>query len=645
MPAASTTASVTTTTTNVTSAEAGNIPNQPVGQLSEADLEAIVLDTLIGAAQKGELSPNDILAALLCAQHIITTLHKEKQDILHKHQGLQLAQAKKKKGSSELDEFIRHLATIFQLLWSPFINENHFKNIENPDLLPDDPSRYHPENITKGFFAELFALLGRSEQVEKLEPLLKDPAFVSKFVLQLWSARGSAILRLRSVFYNLFGLDKSLLGSSANAGEARQDNETLWKHYLGLSDPEELDNLKEKLRQTPPILFRNQLSTKIRGNSAFSTKKLGSMVSIMPGLIAWCAIVALYLLSGDGDFTTTGQGNISKINYAKCLESYKKLIIQAHNTEWYKALISTWQKEIFPSGVSGAASDSGDEDDAADGPAENEEQVDSEDELTGMLNRIQLAKADAASKNSSDAYATGDVQNLSGQGASTKNSPALESSAVSNNGKTADRNPSEETDEEEGLEDVDSPLSTATIQGNSATSEILPQPANPLPSRTTPLQRTYAFIGEESTPAPADVSHSTSGNQDTAAFTVAEPPPPPHPHPRPHRISQSSSLDTMPPAVAELQRYQLLHLALAHAHAHVQSSSLDAMLPAVAEVPGPAAPDDPTALNVRKKSRRGPAKAPEQVAPELPQVATTARRTLCSHSVAAGSKPPSSRGA
>ncbi|KAF8899525.1 hypothetical protein CPB84DRAFT_1962778, partial [Gymnopilus junonius] len=102
-----------------------------------------------------------------------------------------------------------------------------------------------------------------------------------------------------------------------------------------------------------------------------------------------------------------------------------------------------------------------------------------------MLNRIQLAKADAASKNSSDAYAT-----------------ALESSAVSNNGKTADRNPSEETDEEEGLEDIDGPLSTATIQGNSATSEILPQPANPLPSRTTPLQHTYAFIGEESTPAP-----------------------------------------------------------------------------------------------------------------------------------------------
>ncbi|KAF8871315.1 hypothetical protein CPB84DRAFT_1855086 [Gymnopilus junonius] len=626
MPAASTTASVTTTTTNVTSAEAGNIPNQPVGQLSEADLEAIVLDTLIGAAQKGELSPNDILAALLCAQHIITTLHKEKQDILRKHQGLQLAQAKKKKGSSELDEFI-----------------------QNPDLLPDDPSRYHPENITKGFFAELFALLGRSEQVEKLEPLLKDPAFVSKFVLRLWSAVD--LQSCASAVYSMTSLGLISL---------------FWDHL--------------QMQIARVVIYgltslNKSKTAKIRGNSAFSTKKLGSMVSITPGLIAWCAIVALYLLSGDGDFTTTGQGNISKINYAKRLESYKKLIIQAHNTEWYKALISTWQKEIFPSGVSGAASDSGDEDDAADGPAENEEQVDSEDELTGMLNRIQLAEADAASKNSSDAYATGDVQNLSGQGASTKNSPALESSAVSNNGKTADRNPSEETDEEEGLEDIDGPLSTATIQGNSATSEILPQPANPLPSRTTPLQRTYAFIGEESTPAPADVSHSTSGNQDTAAFTVAEPPPPPHPRPRPHRISQSSSLDTMPPAVAEVpappprpcprphpisQSSSLDTIPPAVAeipappsrprpHPHPcpisQSSSLDAMLPAVAEVPGPAAPDDPTALNVRKKSRRGPAKAPEQVAPELPQVATTARRTLRSRSVAAGSKPPSSRGA
>lgn len=82
---------------------------------------------------------------------------------------------------------------------------------------------------------------------------------------RLWSARGSAIERLRKVFHDLFGLNKSLLGSSASAGQARQNNKTLWKDYLGLSEPEELDNLKEKLSQTPPILFQDPTSKDVNG--------------------------------------------------------------------------------------------------------------------------------------------------------------------------------------------------------------------------------------------------------------------------------------------------------------------------------------------------------------------------------------------
>lgn len=118
---------------------------------------------------------------MIRAQHVITTLRKEKLEVACKYQELILAQAKKSKGSGlELEEFIRHLATIFQLLWSPFVIESHFNNIEKPDLLPTDRARYLPENIGKGFFAELFAMLACSEQREKLEPLPKDPVFVTK---------------------------------------------------------------------------------------------------------------------------------------------------------------------------------------------------------------------------------------------------------------------------------------------------------------------------------------------------------------------------------------------------------------------------------------------------------------------------------
>lgn len=161
---------------------------------------------------------------------------------------------------------------------------------------------------------------------------------------RLWSARGSAIERLRKAFHDLFGLDKSLLGSSASAVEARENSETLWKDYLGLLDAEGLNDLQHTLAQTPPILYENittrdigglflnkvlfevesphiprfdladikpfqiarvviygptylskSKTPKVRSNSAFSPKKLGTMVSVTPGLIAWCAIVVCLL--------------------------------------------------------------------------------------------------------------------------------------------------------------------------------------------------------------------------------------------------------------------------------------------------------------------------------------------------------------
>ncbi|PPQ71541.1 hypothetical protein CVT26_010401 [Gymnopilus dilepis] len=432
----------------------------PSGRSLEADVEAKAIASLVEAALKGDLHQSDLIT-------------KEKQELSEKYHALVLTRNKKTKTKSELDDFIRHLATLFQFLWSPFITDDHFANLESkPGFLPTSPARYQAENMLKGPLSEFFALLldgAEPEQQVQLEALvMKDRTLITRFIDRIRDARSSAVDSLRKVFQDLFNLDRALSGHSSEAGEARQQCKRLWKDFLGLDDPEDLGNLKEKLGKMPPIFYKDFDSSK---DEAW----LKSLHHTRP------YFMALYLLCGDAEFTTTGQGNNTKINFLKRLEMYKKFIILAEKTSWYETLISTWEKELFPNRADANGDDVEDElREVAEG---GEERANSDDELSGLLGRLQLANRPASNA------VPGSQDNAVGV------RPSVNASTIDHGNGQKEGDPSEETDEEEGGESSDEPLSNATVCAATHILNVHAENSNRL--TTNPLERTSSFIGDD----------------------------------------------------------------------------------------------------------------------------------------------------
>ncbi|KAG2342601.1 hypothetical protein BDR05DRAFT_861724, partial [Suillus weaverae] len=82
------------------------------------------------------------------------------------------------------------------------------------------------------------------------------------------------------------------------------------------------------------------------GGSKTNTRKW-SFQQVMPGSIAWAAVIAIFLLLADTEFLGSGVGKSSTINYKDLFFQYKKLLITKWETKWIKNIMTNINHYVF----------------------------------------------------------------------------------------------------------------------------------------------------------------------------------------------------------------------------------------------------------------------------------------------------------
>ncbi|KAF8869282.1 hypothetical protein CPB84DRAFT_1856570 [Gymnopilus junonius] len=194
------------------------------------------------------------------------------------------------------------------------------ERFSTPTFHPEDPSRYIDEMKQQlGLIAELLHFI---------------PACYHG---QLQSSKVFAHMFCKQIQGDVFG-------STPSARAARQNCHLFgmgilgWRLQLHSSTPFVLQfciGILTKIARIiiyGPARFRDENVTP-QSNSVFSSKDLP--IRVTSGMVAWCAIIAIYLLSGDGDFSRSGIGNYSNINYKEYFANYKQMIIAARGSAWH----------------------------------------------------------------------------------------------------------------------------------------------------------------------------------------------------------------------------------------------------------------------------------------------------------------------
>ncbi|KAG2156529.1 uncharacterized protein EDB93DRAFT_1101423 [Suillus bovinus] len=74
------------------------------------------------------------------------------------------------------------------------------------------------------------------------------------------------------------------------------------------------------------------------------------ITSLTPGLLAWAAVVVIFLLSADKEFHYSGKGETTRIQYSYMFSLYKKIIIKNWNTEYTRDIMKELNSFIFTKG-------------------------------------------------------------------------------------------------------------------------------------------------------------------------------------------------------------------------------------------------------------------------------------------------------
>ncbi|KAG1808014.1 uncharacterized protein BJ212DRAFT_1204512, partial [Suillus subaureus] len=82
------------------------------------------------------------------------------------------------------------------------------------------------------------------------------------------------------------------------------------------------------------------------GGPKTNTRKW-NLEHIMPGSIAWAAVIAIFLLSPDTEFQKSGTGKSSGINYKDLFFHYKKLLLTKWDSRHIKTIVQNIDQEVF----------------------------------------------------------------------------------------------------------------------------------------------------------------------------------------------------------------------------------------------------------------------------------------------------------
>ncbi|KAG1843287.1 hypothetical protein DFJ58DRAFT_665430, partial [Suillus subalutaceus] len=83
------------------------------------------------------------------------------------------------------------------------------------------------------------------------------------------------------------------------------------------------------------------------GGGAHTNALKWSVHQITPGAIAWAAVIAIFLLSPDTEFSSSGLGKKSSINYKTLFYNYKKVLVLKWTTKHVVSIVANINRYIF----------------------------------------------------------------------------------------------------------------------------------------------------------------------------------------------------------------------------------------------------------------------------------------------------------
>ncbi|KAK0492036.1 hypothetical protein EDD18DRAFT_1109439 [Armillaria luteobubalina] len=259
---------------------------------------------------------------------------------------------------------IRHFAHRCVTTIDPWADDTEIfqarESVDNTLIL--SPERYEsPDSEEQGLYAEVYAVL--KEEHHFFFKRNYSPA-VKKFIRSASDGRSTCVSHVKhKAFYTIFG---ALLPPSAAVKGFDPFSDPVCQQLLGF------DAQKKVYSTLPPIfwpntvkdnnryLFRSEIlmnvllaiffsATSIKERKVVKKKPtnavLWNMERITPGTIAFAAIIACYVLSGDERFDK--RGGRSLILYAADFKYYKMTIIQNLNKSHMVETIAAFNRCLF----------------------------------------------------------------------------------------------------------------------------------------------------------------------------------------------------------------------------------------------------------------------------------------------------------
>ncbi|KAG2085766.1 hypothetical protein BD769DRAFT_1374070 [Suillus cothurnatus] len=110
------------------------------------------------------------------------------------------------------------------------------------------------------------------------------------------------------------------------------------------------------------VLWGETSLTALRAGGPPRNGNKWEITSLTPGLLAWAAVIAIFLLSADKEFCYSSKGETTKIQYSYMFSSYKKIIIKGWTTEYTCDTVKALNSFIFTKGLRTVNSMSDEED-------------------------------------------------------------------------------------------------------------------------------------------------------------------------------------------------------------------------------------------------------------------------------------------
>ncbi|KAG2145633.1 hypothetical protein BD769DRAFT_1660731 [Suillus cothurnatus] len=296
--------------------------------------------------QFNTLSMTDLEQALREMQLELQELKDINKELTEENKILKANQPKrKKKGQNTLeenmvfDEEIRLCGHKYGACYEMFPPDRQLLLCSNPMFAPplNEPSRYETlASVELALLSELYSLLP-----SHIHLLVADNHFADVFEDAMNSSRASEIKKLHSK-----ARIQKLLGISVLQRTPKPFPPILFPNLVKDASLKMIFGNWEVFGKIIHIVLWGETGlTALRAGGPPCNGNKWEITSLTPGLLAWAAVIATFLLSADKEFHYSSKGETTKIQYSYMFSSYKKIIIKNWTTEYMHDIVKALNNE------------------------------------------------------------------------------------------------------------------------------------------------------------------------------------------------------------------------------------------------------------------------------------------------------------